>query len=212
MRNLRFVIPVVVLVGGSALVWANSGGPPAGATGAPAVSGVGAELSCAQVGCHVGNPVNSNGTVEILGVPETYTPSTTYNLTLRITSNATAGEVKRRWGFEITAVRLSDGLGTGSFVATGLRKVPGANSREYVTHDATSNQLGATSPVMWSFMWTAPESNEGPVAFYAAGNAANGNFLNSSDFIYTTADTADVPVPVVPVTWGRLKSGDLFSR
>ena len=57
------------------------------------------------------------------------------------------------------------------------------------------------------------DSNEGPVAFYATGNAANGNFLNSFDFIYTGADTADnVPVPVAPITWGRLKSGTLFSR
>lgn len=213
MRNLRFVLPVAALVGGAALVWANSLGAPTRVTGAPALGAVAAELTCNQVGCHVGNPMNSNGTLEILGVPETYTPATTYNLTVRLTSNATAGDVNRRWGFEVTAARLSDGQGTGSFIATGLRKVVGINSREYVTHNSASLQMSAASPVEWTFSWTSPATGEGSVGFYAAGNAANGNLLNAGDFIYTAGDTAkSMFTPVEPVTWGRLKGGKLFPR
>ena len=35
--------------------------------------------------------------------------------------------------------------------------------------------------------WTAPAAGSGPVRFYAAGNAANGNGLKSGDWIYNTA-------------------------
>ena len=108
MRNLRFVIPVAALVGGTALVWAN----------------------------------------KIEGIPAVYTPGTTYNLTVRLGSSATAGDASRRWGFEVTAARLSDGLGTGSFtIPAGLRKPTSLNLPEYVTHTSTSRQITAASPV-----------------------------------------------------------------
>ena len=214
MRNLRFVIPVVALMGGAALVWARSTGPIARVTGAPALGAVGAEATCNQFGCHAGNPMNSNGTLVIEGIPAVYTPGTTYDLTVRLSSTATGGNVARKWGFEVTAARLSDGVGTGIFtVPFGLIKISSLNSRVYVTHTAATIQLGVASPVEWSFSWTAPASDEGSVGFYAAGNAANGNLLASLDFIYTTADTAkSVSTPVEPVTWGRLKSGELFWR
>ena len=38
--------------------------------------------------------------------------------------------------------------------------------------------------------WTSPSTNEGPVTFYAAGNAANGNGSPSGDQIVTSSLSA----------------------
>ena len=49
--------------------------------------------------------------------------------------------------------------------------------------------------------------DEGDVAFYAAGNAANGDASSLGDFIYTASDTTmGAAVAVEPLTWGRIKN------
>ena len=48
----------------------------------------------------------------------------------------------------------------------------------------------------WSFTWTSPSTNLGPITFYAAGNAANGNAQSTGDQIVTTS------LPTSPTTLG----------
>jgi hypothetical protein len=189
---------------------ARSTGDPAARTGAPMLGGVPAEATCSAAGCHLGNPPETNGKLEILGVPLPYIPGSTYDLTVRLTSTATTGDPDRRWGFQLTAARLSDGLGTGVFAAPGLQILSGANSRKYVTHNVANVKTGASSPVEWTVSWTAPSTDEGAVGFYAAGVAGNGDLFASGDYVYTAADTTSGGVPVVPVTWGWLKSGSVW--
>jgi hypothetical protein len=202
----RIIISGIALLVGAVVAVANSTGPPLAHTGAPRIDSRNAEPTCNTSGCHQGNPMNSNGTLEILGLPATYSPGATYPATVRLTSTATQGSVTRRWGFEITAVRLSDGLGSGTFTSPGLR-IETFNGRTYVTHQVDDLHPGEAGPAEWTMSWTAPAQDEGDIGFYAAGNAANGNATATGDFIYTTSETTMGPgVPVEPVTWGRIKS------
>src|SRR6185369_13678069 len=64
-------------------------------------------------------------------------------------------------------------------------------------------QNGAT----WTFDWTAPSTDVGPVTFYAAGNQANNDGNTSGDFIYKTfvtsapaSSTPDFAISVSPAS------------
>jgi hypothetical protein len=122
---------------------------------------------------------------------------------VRLRSDSTLAIAERRWGFQLTAIREQDGEGCGTFSLPSpdsLQITAGSGayaSRRYVEHQDGVVHTGEPGPRFWSFTWQAPASLEGPVRFYAAGNAANGNFDPSGDFIYTTTvrvedATADV--------------------
>jgi hypothetical protein len=111
----------------------------------------------------------------------------------------------RRWGFEITAVRQSDGQGTGSFDIGGstlMQIVNGARvhaTRQYVQHTSAGTFANTSGPVDWTFKWKAPTTNVGRISFFAAGNAANNSGSSSGDHIYTTSALLD-PNPLLDVT------------
>jgi hypothetical protein len=182
-----------------------SGGPPVQTTGAPALGTFAAERTCSQTNCHSGSPLNSGGKLEILGLPETYVPGTNYPLTVRLTSSQSA--TVPRWGFELTNARLSDGVGSGTLFPSGLN-MNLVNSRAYIGQNVSHLYAGEHGSVEWQVSWTAPDPAEGPVGFYAAGNASNGNFqAGIGDLIYTDAETTQSGiVPVERMTWGQLKS------
>lgn len=156
-----------------ALAFANAGGPPNGVTGAPG------QNNCTQ--CHSGNAVNSgNGSFAISG-PDTYVPGQTYPITVTLQD---PGQV--RWGFEFTP------LANGTLQATDAARTQTstAGGNRYIKHTATgTNDNTADGPVSWTFDWTAPSGDVGPITFYAAGNAANSNGSTGGDFIYTTSFT-----------------------
>ncbi len=162
-----------------------SGGPPDGHTGGPG------EANCTA--CHAGFPLNSgDGQLEIIGAPRSYTPAATYSIAVRISDPS-----QMRWGFEITAV-AENGDGIGSFTITDATNTQLSDNappnRDYVKHTSAGTFNGtADGPVMWTFDWTAPATDEGPATFYAAGNAANGNGNNGGDYIYTTSNEFRVP-------------------
>ncbi len=188
-----------------------SSGPPVQTTGAPAIGAFQAERTCSQPNCHLGSPLNSGGKLEILGLPATYVPGTNYSLTVRLTSSQSA--TAPRWGFEITNARLCDGAGGGTLIGSGLN-LNLVNQRAYVSQNVSHLYLGQHGSVEWQVNWTAPDPAEGPVAFYAAGNASNGNFqAGAGDLIYTASETTQADlVPVERVTWGRLKSRSFVRR
>ena len=46
----------------------------------------------------------------------------------------------------------------------------------------------------WTFTWTPPDTNQGPVHFYVAGNAVNGDGRNGpQDHVYTTSYVLQPP-------------------
>ena len=210
--SMRWWSPCLILTFGFLLLsnargLARSTGDPAARTGAPLLGAVPAEATCSSVGCHLGNPLGTGGMLEILGVPAPYVPGNTYDITVRLTSTATAGSAERKWGFQLTALRVADGLGTGTFSAPGLQILSGTASRKYVTHNVANLKTGTAGPAEWTVSWTAPSTEVGLVGFYAAGVAGDGNLFASGDFVYTAAGTTSTVVPAFPVTWGALKNG-----
>src|SRR5262249_54050201 len=151
-----------------------------GYTAAPGDS----KQACASAGCHTsspsGGPLNSSGgsvTATFSG-GTTYTPGAPVNITVTV---AEAG--RSTFGFQMSA-RLEDNGGTavaGRFgspgsgmivlcadgrTRTGSTNCPGV---EYIEHSTPS------STGTWTFSWTPPANASGPIGFYIAGNAANGN-------------------------------------
>src|SRR5262245_27052301 len=187
-------IVVAVLVTGTFPAIATSTGPPASRTGAPAFAGVAAEPNCRD--CHVTFPLNAAGaTLEILDVPEFYLPDTTYTLRVRMSSTFAGG---RRWGFQVTAVRASNGQGIGTFNITGLTGIQVVSgfgafaTRRYVEHTSAGTFPGNLGPVEWILRWRASNANVGRIYFFAAGNAANNSNSNTGDHIYTQQDSTDI--------------------
>ncbi len=167
---------VLLMVGGLS---AYSGGPPDGYAGDPPQY-----LDCTV--CHSSFPVNSgDGELSIQGLPVSYMPGDTYLLQVVLRDPG-----QNRWGFELTAITVQ-GLQAGTFAVLNnqvqISEQPG-DLRDYVKQTASGTFFGDTI-AHWSFLWIAPSVDVGPVQFFAAGNAANGNFNTAGDYIYTLSDT-----------------------
>jgi hypothetical protein len=209
---LRIIVRALVVlcaVSGATAAFALVTGPPLSRTGMPAVGGKPAEPLCTI--CHNLNAPNlPDGQVEILDLPDSYSPGKVYPMRVRVTSTANESYPERRWGFELTAVYQANGLGAGTWIIPEIRPdslrratYPSASAstwktRVYITHTEPSTYPGATSPQEWSFAWVAPPVDSGTVLFFVAGNAANGDLgsLGTDDHIYTARDTVLAPVQV----------------
>lgn len=200
--TVRFVV-FLALVSGVAVAYNNT--PPASRTGAPAVGGAPAEGTCS---CHGSN--STGGMIELINAPAYYQPGTVYTMIVRLTSGQTAGNSNRRWGFQLTAVRASDGAGTGTFgnvAGQGTTIISGSGSfatRQYI-EQSTGSQQGATSPAQWQVNWTAPNPGVGPIRFFMSGVAGNGSG-SSGDWVYTGSFSSDDVTPVLSSSWGDVKS------
>ena len=200
---IAFTLVVATLLTTSerlASVRAYSSGPPAGYTGAPG------EQTCAIAGCHGGEPNTGPGHFEI-EAPQRYEPGGTIQVTVRHTTSESS---RRRWGFQLTALTSSDGR-AGTLHTDGTLNIltddgPGFN-RQYIEHDVESTFLGRTGGASWTFSWTAPSTNVGPVTFYAAGNQANGNGTNDGDEIYTASVTLNPPSAGLPTVAAAAVNG-----
>lgn len=183
MKRLKLLI--CILLTSVAAVHAFSGGPPPSQTGAPG------ETTCFD--CHDSFQLNRGpGSVSIAGLPKIYQPGQ------RITLEVTVRQQNRnRWGFQITALDLS-GRSSGQFSITDPvnTQLQTANERIYVQHTTTGSTSTSNSSRTWRLDWIAPSSDSGPVNFYVAGNAADGNGNPLGDYIYTS--TAQIGAPTDP--------------
>ena len=192
LNYLRNVLPICGLfllffVASSSSAFAFSSGPPDEKTGAPN------ENTCAQAGCHTGNDLNVSGGSLVLTIPETYVPNEVYTIVVNLSRTG-----QSRWGFEMTALD-ADGTRAGSFTVdtAGNAQLSEANSKQYIKHTSIGTAQGTNDTHSWEFEWTAPDADVGPITFYAAGNASNGNFNPIDDYIYTTQSESTPPIPVV---------------
>ena len=193
MSYLKNVLPICGLF---LLFFVASGGsvyafsllaPPDEKTGAPN------EGTCADAGCHAQNDLNVSGGALMLTVPETYVPNEVYTIVVDLSR---AGQSK--WGFEMTALDANDAR-VGSFTADDAAntQLTETNNRQYIQHTTAGTAVGKNDAHSWEFEWTAPDADVGPITFYAAGNAANGDFTPAGDYIYTTQAESIPPVPIV---------------
>lgn len=161
------------------VLYAFSTGPPPGHTG-----GFG-EPTCQA--CHDFGP--SDGTFNILGVPDQYTPGEVYPITVEISQS---GQV--RWGFQLAARFQADGsqAGTLEVIDPDLTQIMEQAGIQYIEHTSLGTMNGTPDgPVSWTFNWIAPDTPSDTVQFNAAGNAANGDGTQFGDFIYTDEVTSD---------------------
>ncbi|MBD3165288.1 T9SS type A sorting domain-containing protein [bacterium] len=167
----RTLIAVFALLFAAHTASAFSGGPPAGRAGDPPNNS-----NCTA--CHSSFPVNTgDGSLDITEIME-YTPGQSYDMTVTLED---AGQ--SRWGFQLIAKDGSNNP-AGTLVVTDATNTQ--LSSGYLQHTSSGTQNGTQNgPVTWDFEWTAPMSGTGDVTFYVAGNAADGNFTTTGDYIYT---------------------------
>ncbi|HEY8411955.1 MAG TPA: PQQ-dependent sugar dehydrogenase [Pyrinomonadaceae bacterium] len=176
---------------GTRPVHAFSAGPPAGYTGAPQ------ELPEACAECHV-PPDAGTGRISI-SAPQTYIPGQTYPITVTHTNT---DPTRLRWGFELTVLDNASDEKAGELQNTdGLTQVLNnagpTSARQYIEHTAVGTFIGQQHGASWTFNWTAPATDVGPVTFYAAGNQANNDGNTSGDYIYKTF-VASAPASTTP--------------
>ena len=127
-----------------------------------------------------------------------------------------ADPAQQRWGFELTARLNSDpekGQAGDFTPVDGFTQVicedsapkPCASGPSFIEHTSAGTRNGTPGGATFEFDWTPPATNAGPVTFYAAGNAANGNGSPTGDQIYTTSVQLAPAAPAAPsVTAGNI--------
>jgi len=179
MRQRWILLWTVVGATGSTLAWAYSSGPPDAHTGAPG------EVTC-HSGCHNSFALNSGSGLFTVSAPPTYSGGDTLTLSIGLQQ---AGQ--QRWGFELTVLNSSN-QPVGNLIVVEPTRTQKSTflSRQYVKHTTAGTDIGTLHAAPgWTVRWAAPAVGVGPVTFYAAGNAANGNGTNLGDYIYTRSTT-----------------------
>jgi len=143
------------------------------------------------------------GSVQILGFPTNYAPSTDYDLTVRI-----ADATKLGAGFQIS-VEDASGEHVGALVVTDATNTQFNTGNVWINHtlsgvnNSVANWAANSSAANYMVRWTSPAADEGPITAWAAGNAINNDFNSSGDTIYLTSATANFMQDVPTVSqWG----------
>jgi hypothetical protein len=126
--------------------------------------------------CHNTYVLNSGPGTFTINTPASFQPGETYEITVTITQND-----RQRWGFECTPLDI----GTVTITDPANTQQATDQGNIYVKQTTTGTYSGNPGPAVWNFDWTAPASPPDTVRFYAAGNAADGNFGRTNDYIYT---------------------------
>ena len=179
-----FITMIIIVVAAAGFVMGWSIGPPDGRTGAPG------EPDCTQ--CHLSNPLNSGDGAFSVSAPADYLPNQSIDLTINLEDPG-----QMRWGFQMTVLDEND-QGVGELVVVDAARTQVSNSpdgRQYAKHTLDGTDAGtADASPGWTVRWIAPSTDVGPVTFYAAGNAANGDGTANGNFVYTASTT------IVPLT------------
>ncbi|GEM_PF-3582802 len=197
MKNPRILL--VTAIAFAIVLIANSASPPDGHTGAPG------DGLCSD--CHGGsNPLGLDGEIEISGPGPNVLAGETYQLSVLVTN---PNGIAQKAGFQIVALDENDGN-------VGTLSNPSANAtlstsggRTYFKHNP-SVDFPASNEVEWTVDWTAPTGMTSSfVTFYGAGNIADGNGLNTQDFIVTDELDADIEQPTQPLEIEIVSSTDV---
>lgn len=177
--KLHRYFPLIVVLTVPLVIYAYSGGPPDGRTGAPD------EETCNAAGCHNTFELNDgDGSLGFTGFPESYQSGESYTIELTIQDPG-----QSRWGFEMVALDAEgDQAGEMTIIQSDStqKSTDTGTGRTYVKHTSTGTHQGISDgPVNWRIQWTAPDTGTGEITFYAAGNAANNNGQPTGDYIYT---------------------------
>jgi len=173
MKTITYFLPLLAIPV-MMIFMANKSGSQGAFSGSPGDNGI----NCTS--CHTGTSINASGWITTNIPSNGYNPGEVYEITLSA-SDASAA----RFGFELTAEDALNNKIAG-FNLTKPSETKLTNSNKSVTHTAAGTDPSGNGKT-WSFEWTAPVTDVGPVTFYAAVNAANSNSSTSGDIIYTTS-------------------------
>ncbi len=167
------------------IVLAELTGPLPRRTGAPIDGGI----DCTD--CHqTFRPANVDTRGRVFVEAIDYTPGVRQNLRVVVEHPEAI-----RWGFQLTARLVNDeSRQAGTFtpnsnvrvICDNRRDAPCNGGIEFASHRTASTQAGQRNRGEWDIEWTPPNFEAGDVIFRVAGNAANGNGLNTGDRIYTS--------------------------
>jgi hypothetical protein len=177
MKSSTLGIALTILIGGAIALTPKESNtkataPPANTCYVPGGSGCGSS-SCHNTSINIGS-----GFIQATfsGANNEYVPGQTYTINVTISD-----DTKQRFGFQAASVDQNN-MQAGTFIVTNTNNTSTQSSGglSFIGHKA------ANSSATWSFDWTAPSANVGPIKFYLAGNAANNNNSDSGDNIYTS--------------------------
>jgi uncharacterized protein (TIGR03437 family) len=186
-----------------------------------------ARFACATAGCHTdgrqGGPINSAGGSVVASFSEgsTYIPGTPLTITVRV-----ADPTHQRAGFQMTARSASnlESAAAGRFAFqgsavevvcdNGAPRTPTGNCATSAPVEFIQHSTPSSSP--WTFTWTPPANQTGPVHFYVAGNAVNGNSSpDGDDHVYTASyvlTPASACTTATPQITGIISAGAFGAR
>jgi len=196
----------IMLIDAPEVLTYSSGNIPGDRTGAPGSS----SGSCGSSSCHGSSSLNGSGSASISIDTDAYEPGQTYLVTVNTDDNEGAS----LFGFQATVLQgaedeveaSTDSPMTGGFIAPAGMNTKIESGRNYIMHQNTSNTAGS-----WFFSWEAPAEDVGPVTFFVAALAANGNGGKTGDFVFFNSielssaeevdclEFGDVLVPVAPL-------------
>jgi len=152
--------------------------------------------------CHLNSLGFTTGSVQILNVPVAYNLMRSYDLEIRVSDTAQVPPAAAA-GFQISA-ESPTGSRIGTWILSDLVNTRFSSSisnpGHFVTHTSAgvaNSQLDYATNGTWAsyfVRWLAPATPEGPVTFWAAGNAANNSLTNAGDHVYLTNITIPAAV------------------
>lgn len=145
----------------------------------------------------------------ISGLPNPYTPGgDPVPFAVTVMQDGTNG-ANIDWGFEDTVLDANNAFPCADPDNCGQTLRPldgdtttqpdntfvGGGQRFYVkqTLDGTFSNPDGSPSATWSMLWTPPATDLGPLTFYAAGNAGNGDHTSAGDYIFLTSITISGP-------------------
>ena len=130
--------------------------------------------------CHMDEQLNE-GMYSLEGIPNSYLPEETYNITLVIyDSTVVMVEDAVRYGGFLAEVT------EGAFITDENYWVGGEGA--YISHNDNSNDVRN-----WTFQWVAPTEGSGDAVFIIYFNAVNGQGTNGDQWGYLTAVSLGTP-------------------
>ena len=174
--KIKSLLTFTAIVFAACLWFSNSNGPGeiqgVDRTGSPLSPGY-----CND--CHSGGNFATNVRMALIDPDgdtiSEYVPGAAYTLRVQVLGEGASG-----YGFQAVALN-SDNSGAGSYgAAPDGMQVTTVNGVEYPEHSSRAEDG------LFEIEWTAPEEGSGPISFYVAGNAVNGNFDISGDQADTT--------------------------
>ena len=181
-KTIYFILALIPLLIMAKIPGPSSSGAPASHTGAPE------EKTCATVGCHDNNAINSGKAILSISADDSiaeYIPGNTYTVKVKISEPGVS-----RFGFQLLALSDQNHGNAGVFKIVDKNRTQLINNfhelhdREYVTYTFNGTDPIEDGVGEWEVNWTAPSTNIGPVAFYAGAVSANNDETDQGDYVY----------------------------